>query len=191
MLPFIRSIKKKTLLLSGILFVLCLGAFAQDSPAKRTGMLLLGSADMKTLKERVDIAYQLFSTDITFDYIVVSGGCDAHGSGICEATEMKQALIAKGVPESLIIKEEKSKTTKQNYAYSRLVTGQDGKPVIRRGDRLYVVSNHWHAIPVAARFSKFDGVDARYHIQGSILPTPKDKVDYTDIFNGPEPVVNP
>ncbi len=150
---------------------------------KKTGMLILGSADMKTLVERVEIGYRLYASSVPFDYIVVSGGCAAHASAICEASEMASLLIAKGVPAEIIFKEEKSKTTVQNYAYSRGLRKADGAKVISPGDTLYVVSNHWHAIPVAARFTENDSVTARYHIEGGILPKSTDKVNYTNIFD--------
>src|SRR5690606_30131674 len=45
-------------------------------------------------------------------------------------------------------------------------------------------SNHWHAISVAARFQKYDGVVARFYIEGSLEPKATDKLDYVSIFNG-------
>ncbi|PTX18856.1 hemopexin [Pontibacter mucosus] len=164
--------------------VISLQAVAQQQPAaQRNGMLILGSADRNTLVERVEIGYRLFAASPSFDYIVVSGGCAAHQSRICEASEMKELLVAKGVPAEIIFEEEKSKTTVQNYTYSRLLRKADGTKVIRPGDKLYVVSNHWHAIPVAARFTANDGVTAVYHIEGGILPKNTDKVNYTNIFD--------
>lgn len=164
--------------------VISLPAVAQQQPAaQRNGMLILGSADRNTLVERVEIGYRLFASSTSFDYIVVSGGCAAHQSKICEASEMKELLVAKGVPAEIIFEEEKSKTTVQNYTYSRLLRQADGTKVIRPGDKLYVVSNHWHAIPVAARFTANDSVTAVYHIEGGILPKNTDKVNYTNIFD--------
>lgn len=149
-------------------------------------MLVLGSANMETLSERVQVAYGLYRGEMAFDRIVVSGGCAAHGSGICEASEMKKQLIKLGVPDSVIIKEEKSKTTLQNYLYSRQITDESGQLLLNRGDKLYVVSNHWHAIAVAARFRTFDQVDAHYYISGNLIPKEKDPVDYVGIYHGYE-----
>jgi len=159
-------------------------SFAQSKLTnEKTGMLILGSDDLKTLEERVNIGYKLYASTIDFDYIIVSGGCGAHKSKICEASKMAALLIEKGVPAEKIFKEEKSKNTVQNYVYSRILRKKDGTKVINPNDSLYVVSNHWHAISVAARFTTYDGVHARYHIEGSILPSTNDKVDYTDIYN--------
>lgn len=159
-------------------------AFAQRPATEhRNGMLILGSADMQTLVDRVEVGFKLYQSAVPFDYIIVSGGCAAHKSELCEASEMAALLVEKGVPEELIFKEEKSKTTVQNYAYSRMLRKADGSNVIRPGDKLYVVSNHWHAIPVAARFTANDSVTAVYHIEGGILPKDTDKVNYTGIFD--------
>jgi hypothetical protein len=159
-------------------------AFAQHGAGgRRNGMLILGSADLQTLVERIDIGFKLYTSGVAFDYIIVSGGCAAHKSQICEASEMKARLTEKGVPAEIIFKEEKSKSTVQNYAYSRMLRKEDGARVINPGDKLYVVSNHWHAIPVAARFTANDSVTAVYHVEGGILPKHTDKVNYTNIFD--------
>ena len=96
---------------------------------------------------------------------------------------MAELLIEMGIPTHKIFKEEKSQNTKQNYCYSRALTAADGTRLINPNDRLYVVSNHWHAISVAARFTVYDHVRADYHIRGSILPKKTDMVDYTNIFD--------
>lgn len=169
---------------------LCFGAAAQNGntgPAgnsdHKTIMLILGSANKKTLEERVKLGYKLYASPVSFDYIIVSGGCGAHGSAICEASEMAAFLEEKGVPADKIYKEERSKSTVQNYCYSRQLKKEDGTRLINPNDTLYVVSSHWHAIPVAARFSIYDNVQAYYYIKGDLLPKETDKVDYTNIFN--------
>src|SRR5690606_13084192 len=146
--------------------------------------LILGSDNIETLKARVNVGYKLYNSSVDFDYIIVSGGCGAHKSTICEASEMAALLIENGVPASKIFKEEKSKNTVQNYVYSRSLKMPDGSKVINKGDSLFVVSNHWHAMSVAARFSTYDQVKAVYHIEGSIIPSTTDKVDYVNIFHG-------
>lgn len=149
----------------------------------RTGMLVLGSANSVALNKRIDIAYNLYER-IGPDYIIVSGGCGAHGSLICEAEIMYNELIDKGVPDSVIFKEGNAKTTVQNYLFAKELTLSDGKTVIQKQDTLYVVSNHWHAIAVAARFRSDDQVYALYHIEGDIQPKVEDKVDYVGIQYG-------
>lgn len=172
-----------SLLTATLMFVSCSQLLAQDTNDTRTGMLVLGSANLNTLKVRVAIAYELYQSGKTFDYIIVSGGCGAHGSTICEASEMAALLQEKGVPADKIFKEENSKSTVQNYCFSRALKASDGQHIIRPNDTLYVVSNHWHAIPVAARFTAYDGVKAFYYIEGNIVPDSADRVDYTNIFD--------
>ncbi|WP_256012742.1 YdcF family protein [Desertivirga xinjiangensis] len=152
------------------------------SPPK-TIMLILGSADPVVLQNRMDIAIRLYQKQ-SFDKIIVSGGCAAHGSSICEASFMSDALLKSGVPGKIIYKEENSKTTVQNYIFSRKLEEADGTPVILPGDTVFVVSDHWHAISVAARLRKYDKVEAKFYIEGSIDPKPSDKLDYGSIFNG-------
>lgn len=161
-----------------------LQAFAQNEQATgKTGMLILGSHNKNTLTERVKLGYELYASAVSFDYIIVSGGCGAHNSDICEASEMAALLEKMGVPAGKIYKEERAKSTVQNYCYSRALRRDDGTKVINPDDSLYVVSNHWHAIPVAARFTAHDRVNAFYYIKGSILPAKTDKVDYTNIYD--------
>ncbi|WP_286898308.1 MULTISPECIES: YdcF family protein [Sphingobacterium] len=148
-------------------------------------LLLLGSADPEVLARRVDVAAQLYRIR-PMDAIVVSGGCGAHGSKICEASSMALQLVSKGVPATLIFKEENSKTTVQNYIFSRRLKNNAGERIIQPGDTVYVVSDHWHAIAVAARLEKYDGVTAKFFIEGAIQPKKEDRLDYGGIFNGYE-----
>lgn len=160
-------------------------SFAQEKVNKEKKiMLVLGSANLTTLQERVEVAYKLYTSPAkSFDYIIVSGGCGAHGSKICEASEMASLLVKMGIPAEKIKKEEKSNSTVQNYVYSRALKNENGQRVIQAKDSLYVVSNHWHAISVAARFNTYDDVHAVYHIAGKIIPSSKDMVDYVGILH--------
>jgi hypothetical protein len=156
------------------------GAALAQSSSQKAVMLILGSANPHILQQRVNVAVRLYNSDITFNRIIVSGGCGAHGSSICEASRMDSLLQVNGIPARKIFKEEKSKTTKQNYCYSKSLK-RDGKDLIRPDDRLYVVSSHWHAIPVASCFRAADGITHTvYHIEGSL--NPRGPVDYTHIF---------
>lgn len=163
------------------LLLTCIHITAQNST--RTGILILGSSHIPTLKERVNSGYKLFKSLKNVDYIIVSGGCDAHKSGFCEASKMKEFLESKGISGDLIYKEEQSQSTFQNYCYSRHLKNNKGDNLIQEGDSLYVVSNHWHAIPVAARFRKYDNVNAQYYILGRIIPKDTDSVNYANIYS--------
>ncbi|MBC7418757.1 MAG: YdcF family protein, partial [Pedobacter sp.] len=143
---------------------------------------MLGSANLPTLTNRVNIALDLYRIK-KIDKIIVSGGCGAHTSSICEATEMKNLLVAKGVAENSIYKEENSKTTVQNYIFSRVLRDELGQKVIQENDSVFVVSDHWHAIAVAARLNKYDHVIAKFFIEGDLLPKPTDLLEYGGLFN--------
>ncbi|WP_343537373.1 YdcF family protein [Sphingobacterium thalpophilum] len=165
------------------LFILILLVLGNSRAAEHKNiLLLLGSADPEVLARRVDVAAQLYRIR-PMDAIVVSGGCGAHGSKICEASSMALQLVSKGVPAALIFKEENSKTTVQNYIFSRRLKNNAGERIIQPGDTVYVVSDHWHAIAVAARLQKYDGVTAKFFIEGAIQPKKEDRLDYAGIFN--------
>src|SRR5690606_7783881 len=134
---------------------------------------------------RIEIAYE-FQKNRPVDRIIVSGGCGAHNSAICEASIMAETLIKRGVDKRKIFKEENAKTTVQNYVFSRTLCDEKGEQIIQPKDTVFVVSNHWHAMSVAARFEKYDNVVAYYHIQGNIKPKANDKTDYVGILNGKE-----
>jgi uncharacterized SAM-binding protein YcdF (DUF218 family) len=54
-----------------------------------------------------------------FDTIVVSGGVTVKGDGRIEAQLMRDVLLAKGVPSSAILVEDKATNTAENAIYSR------------------------------------------------------------------------
>ena len=130
-------------------------------------MLVLGSSNSETRAARVALACSLLKGEkVAFDRIILSGGCGAHGTDIgnCEATDMQRLLRSEcgdflsGVAVS---KEERSLSTIQNYCFSRRLK-ENGADLIRKGDRLYVVSSHHHALSIAACFRN-DGMDAYYY----------------------------
>ncbi|ERJ57751.1 YdcF family protein [Sphingobacterium paucimobilis] len=166
------------------LFLLCGGFLLELGFAAnpKTIMLVLGSADVDVLNERIAIAARLYRTQ-PIQKIIVSGGCGAHGSGICEATAMQEGLVRNGVESKKIYKEENAKTTVQNYVFSRILRDESDQQIIQPGDTVFVVSNHWHAIAVAARLQQYDAVVGRFYIEGNIVPKATDKLDYVGIFN--------
>jgi hypothetical protein len=143
------------------------GQTAPEEQARDAVMLVLGSSRPETRAARVSLACGLIkSKPIPFKRIILSGGCGAHGTegSNCEATDMERLLkaaCAEDIAGIAVYKEEESLSTVQNYCYSRRLK-QDGEALIRRGDVLYVVSTHHHALSVAACFRN-EGVDARYH----------------------------
>jgi hypothetical protein len=166
-------------LLSGI-FILDVpkAGVAEWEPASQTTeaaeahsaiMLILGSSDPETRATRVALACDMIriqGKNIRFDKIIFSGGCGAHGTDAknCEASDMQRQMedaCRSDISGIRLFREEHSGSTAQNYCYSRDLR-EGGEALIRKEDRLYVVSSHYHALSVAACFRK-DGVDARYY----------------------------
>lgn len=171
----------KKVLFFCLLFILNLQQGFTANP--KTIMLVLGSDNPQVLKSRIELGYKLYTAE-TIDKIIVSGGCGAHMSSICEATMMYDGLVRLGVDSTKIYKEENAKTTVQNYVFSRVLKDELGNNIIQKGDTVVVVSDHWHAIAVAARLKKYDAVQSRFFISGDISPKENDKLDYVSIFNG-------
>lgn len=69
------------------------------------------------LRGRLEIAKDYYFAHKP-DKIIVTGGLANPVAGTPEAPVMKRELIARGIPEEIIIKEDKSLTTKQNAEFS-------------------------------------------------------------------------
>ncbi len=86
-------------------------------------VVLLGNRmnDDGTLSEkmitRLELCIKYFNKHGA-DKIIVSGGIANKIAGVAEADKMEEYLLNNGIPESVIIKEDKSLTTKQNAEFS-------------------------------------------------------------------------
>lgn len=69
------------------------------------------------MKLRLELAVRYYNENKP-DYIIVSGGIANPIAGVAEADKMEEYLLAHGVPSEVIIKEDKSLTTKQNAEFS-------------------------------------------------------------------------
>lgn len=72
-----------------------------------------------SLKQRLDGAVEYHRKNPTA-LIVVSGG-RGEGEDISEALAMERYLTSHGVPQDIIIKEDKSTSTKENFAFSKRI----------------------------------------------------------------------
>lgn len=72
----------------------------------------------KSLQDRLDACIDYLKKSEDDCYIVVSGG-QGRGEDVTEASAMKKYLIANGADEDLIIIEDKSTTTKENFMFSK------------------------------------------------------------------------
>ncbi len=84
------------------------------------GALVNKNKVSKSLKDRLDTCIEYLEKTNKDIKIVVSGG-KGRGEDITEASAMKDYLISKGVDEDLIIAEEKSTTTKENFDFSKQI----------------------------------------------------------------------
>jgi hypothetical protein len=130
-------------------------------------LLVLGSNSPETREQRVTLACDLIkSKGIRVDKIILSGGCGAHGTdqSNCEASDMERlmkSICRESISDIPIYKEEKSGFTIQNYCFCRDLE-TNGDKLIKKGDTLYVVSTHYHALSVSACFKNED-IDAHYY----------------------------
>ena len=85
--------------------------------------VLLGNRmnDDGTLSEKMKLRLNLcvkYYREIGCDKIIVSGGVANPKAGVTEADKMEEFLLKAGIPGEVIIKEDKSLTTKQNAEFS-------------------------------------------------------------------------
>ncbi|HEX2927616.1 MAG TPA: YdcF family protein [Ruminiclostridium sp.] len=103
------------------------------------GAGLKGESPTSVLKERLDytIGYFKYNPDVK---IIVSGG-QGFGEVITEAEGMKRYLVRHGVPENIILKEERSTSTYENMIFSKkLYEDTMGKPL----GRVMIITNDFH-----------------------------------------------
>ena len=85
--------------------------------------VLLGNRmnDDGTLSEKMKLRLSLcvkYYNENKPDKIIVSGGIANPIAGVAEADKMQEYLLNAGIPQEVIIKEDKSLTTKQNAEFS-------------------------------------------------------------------------
>lgn len=96
-----------------------------------------------SLKQRLDkvIEYNKFNKDVP---IVVSGG-QGPGEDITEAEAMKRYLVSQGISENNIIMEDKSRSTSENLAFSK-VRIQDNSNKEINNINVKIVTSDFHAL---------------------------------------------
>lgn len=103
-----------------------------------------------TLQNRLNAAVEYYhiNSDI---HIVVAGGL-ARQKDTTEALVMKNYLLEQGIPENVIIMEDKSQSTKENYIYSKQILEEKGI----KHDSIAFVTNSFH-IYRAKTYAEFCG----------------------------------
>ena len=88
--------------------------------------LLKGNRISKLLADRIDKAIEVYHKDPTPPVIIPSGGRGSD-EDLSEAEAMEQYLLEHGIPQSRIIREDRSATTRENLIFSkRIIDGLDG-----------------------------------------------------------------
>lgn len=107
-------------------------------------ILLLGlaldedSRPVPELLERIDTAARAYKEGLS-DCIVVSGG-RLPGRECSEAEVMAQRLMALGIPERAIVREDRSCDTPQNMRFCRAILGGAKRP------RVLIVTSDYHML---------------------------------------------
>lgn len=84
------------------------------------GALVNKTSISKSLQDRLDTCIEYLNKTKQEKMIIVSGG-RGRGEDITEASAMKDYLVSKGINKDMIIMEDKSKTTKENFDFSKKI----------------------------------------------------------------------
>lgn len=107
------------------------------------GARVMGNEPGLTLRGRLDRALEYVKSNDNDCKIVVSGG-KGDGENISEAEAMKRYLVERGIKPDMIIKEDKSVNTMQNFEFSRDKIEKDSKENVADVD-VKVVTTDFHA----------------------------------------------
>jgi uncharacterized SAM-binding protein YcdF (DUF218 family) len=103
------------------------------------GAGLWGETPSLTLKQRLDESLEFIKVNPNTK-VVLSGGMGP-GEAITEAEAMKRYLIEQGVDEKLLIKEDKSTSTKENLKFTREVLRQLDN---RENLKIKIITTNFH-----------------------------------------------
>lgn len=121
-----------------------------------------GTRPSLSLLARLEAAYRWWSEDQ--DRVLIVSGGQGPGEDITEAQAMETWLLDRGVPQSSIVKEERSRSTEENVAFSAPLLEERLTP----GERVAVVSNEFHLYRCTALVERLG-----YSAVTVAAPTPK------------------
>jgi uncharacterized SAM-binding protein YcdF (DUF218 family) len=145
---------------------------ATIQPRSLPAGLVLGAAlwdgrPSPALKERLDLAYQLYREG-RVQYLILSGG--KGDDGLSEAEGMKRYLADKGVPPDRLLLEDQSRNTAENIANSK------GILLERNWEQIHLITHDYHMYR-ALRLAERAGIDATpAPVHSRVLFTPFYKV---------------
>ena len=88
--------------------------------------LLKGRKVSKLLADRIDRAIEVYHRDPAPPMLIPSGGRGSD-EDLSEAEAMEQYLLEHGIPKAHIIREDRSRTTRENLLFSKeIIDGRDG-----------------------------------------------------------------
>ncbi len=102
------------------------------------GAAVHGDTPSLTLKKRLDTAVEYYAQNPNA-LILVSGG-KGQGENVTEAEAMEKYLLAKGVPQQVIIKEDKATSTYENF----LLSGELIKEKLGDNTSVAYITNEYH-----------------------------------------------
>ena len=155
-IPFIL---RNIVILGIIVYIACMGIILSYSHTNvnydEDVVIVLGAGVVngkvsKTLQSRLDasIDYYYKNKDI---HIVVTGGLTRQ-KDTTEAAAMKEYLVSHGIPENIIIVEDKSQSTIENYKFTKEILEKQNI----KHDSIAFVTNSFH-IYRAKKYSEFCG----------------------------------
>lgn len=131
------------------------------------GGSLRGEKVSRTVAERLDAAVAYWEHNPRV-LLVVSGGQGAD-EAITEAEAMRRYLLAKGIPEESILKEEQSTNTAENFRFSKALLDER---FAEEEYRAVCITNTFHAYR-AQRLAETNGIAvARYSADTPLLYAP-------------------
>ncbi|WP_339202716.1 YdcF family protein [Paenibacillus sp. FSL K6-3182] len=115
------------------------------------GAALWNDVPSPALKERLDLAWQLYKAG-TVDKLILTGGLDGNGSKKTEAEGMRDYLITKGISADKLLLENKATSTYENLEFSKKIAEHQGLST------LIVITHDYHAARSTEIAKKLDFV---------------------------------
>ncbi|MBQ2902617.1 MAG: YdcF family protein [Agathobacter sp.] len=134
---------------TGCMINACMKAPAENATAVVLGCRVYGERASLSLVERLEAAYT-YLEEHPEAACVVSGG-QGPGEDISEAECMYRWLVAKGIDETRIYKEEKSTSTEENIAFSKAVIEENGL-----NEKIAIVTSEYHSYRAGVIAEKYE-----------------------------------
>ena len=141
----------------------------QKASGKEKALIVLGAGlhgeeVSDTLARRLDVAFAFWQQNPEV-LLVVSGGQGAD-EAVSEAAAMARYLEQKGVPEGQILKEDRSSTTEENFAFSLALLEQNG---VSPSSPIAFATNRFHCFR-AGRVAADTGFEQALALPATLSP---------------------